>query len=537
MNNTNMLFFNTLNNNNGAMRTQPITFSSVLGSSGHKDFESRPLIRMRSLKIIRTLLLSFLLSLIMATAVMLVAQPQYQVTSSFSIATPGFNQSSALSIPSPKTNADSQQNLNAEVDFLTSKSNILHIVQQFNLSVSYIKPGRFIDQDLYQQSPINFKRIRMGSRSSGQIRLKLKNQHTYLLTRGKAKAQEYAFDTTYTDDLGSWQISKNPNYGKFIGSTLRIDVVDPEYAVAELQARLNVSQSGKSGSLLTASIADPVLTRAYDILNGLLVSYLENSQIEKERLAQSQLHFVDGQIIQLEKELNTINERLKFFPNQNGQNNYTPTEQRFLKLVKTNDQLLNRLNWKISGLNTLETQLRAQKNTRNDTLNNAVFDPLLNAVVRTFYETRTNYNRLLLTRIPEDPEVKGTLQQLERQKIFVIQEINDRLLPLQSKRNHLMATNAVHEKELTTLSKQEIRRMDLLRQLQVIPPLYADLNRSRENAALNHASYLAYSVPLNNKMVFSESRHLSFSILLIGFGISLIFLMGRELWTLGRNHT
>jgi tyrosine-protein kinase Etk/Wzc len=519
------------------MSTHKIAIPPIFTSSADKSLNTSSLDKQLFFRIIKMLIICILISLALGTLFMYVTKPAYQVTSTFTINSPGIDQGSALSISKAKTPGDVQQNVNAEVDFLTSRSNLLRLVQRFNLAVTYRKVSLFHNDDLYLESPINFSRLRMGAKSSGNFSLTIQNDKSFLLKPSNGKAQVYTFNKAYTDDLGSWQISKTPTFSRYIGSTIRVDVQDPQVAADKLQSALNVSQSKKPASILKASIVDPVLTRGYDVLNALLISYLENSEVEKERLAQSQLEFINNQLSKLEQDLARLTAQMKSMPGATAQAEHATAVSQFLSLVKSNDQLLNRLDLKIAGLNELKAQLQSKKTAADDTLNNALADPLLNAMVRTMYETGFNYTRLLETHLPEDPEVTGTLQQLQRQKKAIVQEINAGLAPLLQQRKALMAVNARYAKQISSLPEQDRKRIELQRELQMIPLLYTDLVRSKEDAALNHASYLAFSKPLNSRMVVTENRHFSFLILLIGFTIPAGIFFTRALLGPGQNRT
>jgi tyrosine-protein kinase Etk/Wzc len=510
------------------MSTHKIAFRPDFVSSVESRSRSRTIDKQVLLKVFKILLFCIAISIATAMLYRHFSKPEYQITSSFSINPSGNNQPSALTISRAKTPEELQQKVNAEVDFLTSKSNLLQVVQKFNLSVSYRELGLLHDEDLYLKSPVDFQRLRMGAKGSGRFSMTIKDKQSFIFKPEKGKKQEYTFNTTYTDDLGSWRIQRLANISAYIGKTIRIDVMDPDLAADKLQAELDVTQSGKPQTMLNLSIQDPVLSRGNDIINALLMSYIQNSAAEKERLAQGQLRFIDNQLSKLNQDLSDLGSRGGSSAGLAEKEVNSVLANQFLFNVKKNDQALNRLNLKISALRELEQQFNGKRSRTSDSLMTAVSEPLLNAMVRTLNENEYTYNRLLQTHLPEDPEVTGTLQQIQRLKKSILEEIGVRVAPMIQEQRNLMIANAGFEKNLSSLPEQEIKRINLARKAKGIQELYADLLRTKENAALNHASYLAFSKPMNNSFVVKEKKDLSFAVLLIGFIIPAGFFFFKE---------
>jgi tyrosine-protein kinase Etk/Wzc len=508
------------------MSIHKIAIRPVFDSSAENRINSRTIDKQVFIKVFKILVVCLAISFVAAMVYRYFSKPRYQITSSFSISLPGYNQPSALTISRGKASEEIQQKVNAEVDFLTSRSNLLQVVQKFNLSVRYRKTGLFQDEDLYLKSPVDFQRLRMGAQPSGHFSLTIKDRERFIYKPAKGKNQEYSFNTTYTDDLGSWQLQKLPNISSFIGQTIRIDVTDPEVAVDKLQADLDITQTGKPQSVLKLSIVDPVLTRGNDIINALMISYLQNSAVEKERLAQGQLRFIDDQLLKLDQDLSNLISRQG--SSARSAELHSNTANHYLIDVKKNDQALNRLNLKISALRELEQQFKNQKTNASDSLISAVSDPLLNAMARTLYENESTYKRLLQTRLPNDPEVTETVQQIHRLKKSVLEEIGVSRAQMLKQQAMLMDANARFTSEISGLAEGEMKQINVARQVQGIQSLYADLIRSKENANLNHASYLAFSTPMNSSFVVEEKKNFSFAILLIGFAIPAGFFFFKE---------
>jgi tyrosine-protein kinase Etk/Wzc len=511
------------------MSTHKIAYRPVFDSPAENRSRPRTIDKQVLIKVFRILLVCVAIAVASAMLYKHFSKPEYQITSSFSINSSGNNQPSALTISRAKTPEEEvQQKVNAEVDFLTSRSNLLQVVQKFNLSVRYRNMGLFQDEDLYLKSPVDFQRLRMGAQPSGHFSLTIKNGQSFIFKPAKGKSQEYTFNTTYTDDLGSWRIQRLANISSYIGKTIRIDVLDPELAVDKLQADLDVTQSGKPQNSLKLSILDPVLSRGNDIINALLISYLQNSAAEKERLAQGQLHFIDDQLVQLNQNLSNLSSQAKSpMASAPRQANSGPATQ-YLLHVKKNDQALNRLTLRISALRELEQQFKNQKQIGSDSLISVVSEPLLNATVRTLYENELTYKRLLQTHLPQDPEVTGTLQQIHRLRKSIVEEIGAGMAMMVKERDKLTKENEGFRKEVSGLPEGEIRQLEIDRKTQGIQALYADLLRSKENADLNHASYLAFNAPMNRSLVVQEKKPFSFAMLFIGFAIPAGFFFFKE---------
>jgi tyrosine-protein kinase Etk/Wzc len=194
-----------------------------------------------------------------------------------------------------------------EIEIIKSRANILQIVKDLELWKQYAKKGRLVDEDLYKRNPVAFQLVSpIRQDFSHQFKVILKDQKSFVLVEDDGTEKEFDYATTLKNSFGSWRFVKTADFNRFIGSTILVNIQDPEVTADQLLKKIKAAEVSKETSIVELSIQEKVLKRGKDILNQLIDQYNIASENEKVRVAGTALKFIDERLASLSKELNSV---------------------------------------------------------------------------------------------------------------------------------------------------------------------------------------------------------------------------------------
>jgi tyrosine-protein kinase Etk/Wzc len=478
-------------------------------------------------------LICILVSMSIAFVYLHYAKPEYIVKAKLLIKAENKSTNSDNSLNEIVTPYQTGKNVKDEIEILKSRSIILQVVKNLGLWVDYQKKGKLVPEDLYQKSPLKFVLIQENKDfGSNDLSLTIVDQNSFLLKKKNEKDKTYLFNTTYKDKMGTWQITKNPNFNKYVGSTILINVKDPELAADKLLGRIGANEANKETSIVELSITESVLARGKDILNQLITQYNLASEKEKDRVAGTALKFIDDRLSSLTGELYTVEKEVEGFRSDRGLTDISSESKLYLDNVRTNDAHLNEVDVQLRIINGLEQYVNSDdlaNSTPPSTI--GISEPGLNALVSQLIDVQSQYQRLLGTLPEKNPAFDPLRQQISSTKNAIRQNIRSMKSSLVATRNKLQEFNSGFEGSIKSLPSNERQLVSIKRQQSIKENLYVYLLQKREEAALSHASNLAFSQTVDSAYLDNVKKPLTYSLaLLIGFLVPASLLFGREIF-------
>ena len=461
------------------------------------------------------------------------AKPEYIVKAKLLIKAENKSSNSDNSLNEIVTPYQTGKNVKDEIEILKSRSIILQVVKNLGLWVDYQKKGKLVPEDLYQKSPLKFVLIQENKDfGSNDLSLTIVDQNSFLLKKKNEEDKTYLFNTTYKDKIGTWQITKNPNFNRYVGSTILINVKDPELAADKLLGRIGANEANKETSIVELSITESVLARGKDILNQLITQYNLASEKEKDRVAGTALKFIDDRLSSLTGELYTVEKEVEGFRSDRGLTDISSESKLYLDNVRTNDAHLNEVDVQLRIINGLEQYVNSDdlaNSTPPSTI--GISEPGLNALVSQLIDVQSQYQRLLGTLPEKNPAFDPLRQQISSTKNAIRQNIRSMKSSLVATRNKLQEFNSGFEGSIKSLPSNERQLVSIKRQQSIKENLYVYLLQKREEAALSHASNLAFSQTVDSAYLDNVKKPLTYSLaLLIGFLVPASLLFGREIF-------
>ena len=419
-----------------------------------------------------------------------------------------------------------------EIEILKSRSVIQQVVKDLELWAHYEEKGNIVSEDLYGQSPVRFRLIEKNQDfESKDFPITILDAETFSLEDAEGNVKTFRFSDRLRNNFGSWRLEKTATFDDFIGKSINIKVKDPEIATDQLLGRIEATEVNKNASVVELSIQENVLKRGKDILNQLIVQYNIASEKEKERVAGTALKFIDERLSSLTGELYSVEKDVEGFRSSRGLTDISSESKVYLDNVRVNDAHLNEVDVQLNVIRGIERYVNSPDNAASSAPSTiGIDDPALTSWVSKLIDLQLQYQQLMGTLPEKNPAFEPIRQQIASTKGAIKQNISNIKSSLLSTRRQLESFNSNFQGSIRSLPSDERQLVSIKRQQSIKENLYLYLLQKREEAALSHASTLAFSQTVDSAYLDTYKKPLTYSLaLFIGILLPATILFGRQL--------
>jgi capsular exopolysaccharide synthesis family protein len=424
------------------------------------------------------------------------------------------------------------KDIESELELIKSRPLIRQVVNDLQLSTSYKETANYSNKDIYTTTPVKFKLIKAaGETRDFSISVRIQSAQSFSIVTNDTESPEYRFNTTLTNNLGSWMLTPTKNVNEYIGKTVNVNVQNPEDVVTQYQNSILVSLN-KDAPIVEMELEDEVPERGKEILNQLIKAYKVSSIEDKNKATQSTLKFIDDRLSSLTGELTNVEKDVEGFKSSIGLTDISSKSKFYLDNVQTNDSRLNDVNVQLNVIEGIERYANSASNSGNVPATLGISDPGLISLVDQLSKLQLQRDRLLATTPEQNPIFEPLNRQIKTTKAAVKETISGIKASLLSVQRELQHNNSGFEASIKNIPGQERQYISIKRQQSIKENLYIYLLQKKEEVSLSYASTLTgirtvedpyYIAPKSKKQV---PYVLAF---LLGLGLPASFLYGRDL--------
>ena len=388
---------------------------------------------------------------------------------------------------------DNSKRVNDEIEILTSRTLMRKVVNDLKLWVTYNTPGKYYPEDVHSSTPIIFTLLKpSGLENVHQLEITIKDENTFVLKQS-ASQSVFFFNSTLRNDWGTWKLTPTPDFKKYIGQTIFININNPEHVTDGYLSKYVAFLTGEQTSVAELTITETVPQRGKDVLNNLIKAYNVASIDYKNKVNLSTLNFLDDRLKSITEELNLVEKRVESYKSSRGITNLSSESQFYLDNVKNNDSRLNEVNVQLQVIDGIQEYINSAGNTVNAPATAGLSDPSLIALVDQLIKLELQKDKLLANTPEKNPVFDPLNQQITSTKNAIYGTITGIKRSLLTTRKQLQKYNSGFESSIKKLPGQEREYINIKRQQGIKEELYIYLLQKREEAGLSNSAKLMES--------------------------------------------
>lgn len=487
-------------------------------------------------------IVSIILCFVVATLFLKRAKPSYQIKATVVLQGNANNKAN-----DPKTNQEINisntiaVNVEDEIEFLKSRTLTRLAIDSLQLGVTYVlKTGDKNSDPLYDKSPIKFQSIKIKDDMGYQyFDVTIEDSNTYLI-KFKNTSKEFLFSDTISTEFGQFKIAPTVNLSKYIGSTINVEVVDPNLSTTYILDALEVKQKFKLASTVELSVFDKTYQRGQDYLDVLIYFYNRAKNAEKNLNTRNTLINIRERLDSLNSELAEAENTYENFKSKRNITDITAQAQIYRQNQQNNGNQLNQVNVQLNMVNEVENYVNSPSQLSRNPSTIGIQDAGLVYLVQRYAELQQEKARLLKNTPEKNPVFDPLNAQIETVRASIRETVRNVKTSLQAQRESLQNLDATYAAAIRALPGNERALNDLGREQTIKANLYNLLLQKQEELSLTLSTTYssativdkAYSTPLRgtSKMI-AYAGALMVGLILPGVFAIMLYLIRNKITT------
>lgn len=393
----------------------------------------------------------------------------------------------------------SPQNINNEIEVLSSITLMQRVVGELGLSTSYFVEGRVRDVEIYGADvPIKVIISRLDTTAYGRtITVHLKSNSNYEVEEDSGETKSYKYGQQVNKPYGAFTVVVASGISVAdvpVGQKIKVTFQDVKSVARHYNYGLMIYPKREEASVLEVSLVDPIPEKGKSIINKLIQVYNKEAIEDKNLKAASTIDFLDERLKYLTEELTDVEKNVERYKRNNELTDVGTQASQYLEQASEYNSKLSEWSIQINILESIEEYMRSSNNQYKmvpSTL--TIQDPTLSGLIGRFNELQLERERILRNAFPDNPLVKNIDEQLKDLRENIIENLRNIKKGLIITSNNLKANSGQFQAKINKVPSMERELLEINRQQAIKQSLYQYLLQKREEAALSLAASISNS--------------------------------------------
>lgn len=414
-----------------------------------------------------------------------------------------------------------------EIEILRSRSLAVRTVKKLRLYATYSETARFADRELYKNAPVI---VDLDELSLDMLNVPFSVELTPTQNGGvtvkstmKDMPYEAVLDTlpgVLSTPVGLLSVA--PNVGHEWRGTLYVTIWPLQAMGRRYASSLSVSPTSKTTTVAQLVLNDSQPQRAIDYLEGLMQSYNDDANEDKNEVAEKTRRFIDERIQYIRNELDTTESSLEGFKKAHGLINLTNDATTALSGMENYQHRQVEMQTQLSIVESLLDYVKDSRNSMQVIpANLGIEDTKLLDMLNKYNELVIQRNRLLRSASETAPAVTELTLTLESMWPAIRQSLTAIYDNIKMQKNAIDNQYSKYVGRISSTPMQERVLNDIIRQQELQSSIYLLLLQKREENAIELASTAAKARIIDQAEFVGKVSPRSQFILLVAFALGL----------------
>lgn len=345
----------------------------------------------------------------------------------------------------------------------------------------------------------------------------------------------YPINQWVSTKYGELKFEKNERQTEAPGGPMFFRLNKPKNVAPGFIANLEVKSSSKLSSTINLTFRDEVRDRGEDIVNKLLVAYNRLSIEEKKGTAANTLEFIETRLAKVEKELDSIEQRIQTFRTDKGVVDLSAQGRQYLENVGSNDRKMADLSMQLASLNEMERYVNSKEN-KGDIIpaTIGISDPVLTELMQKLYNGKLEYEKLMKSTGENNPFATAIAKEIEQIRPIILEKLRAQRINLEASKKDLASISGGYNSMLRTIPQKERELMNISREQVTKKSIYNYLLEKREQSALASSSAISDSKIIDmasssGDPVAPKKTLIYFAVLAVSMGLGIGLISAKEM--------
>ena len=282
-------------------------------------------------------------------------------------------------------------------------------------------------------------------------------------------------------------------------SSFYFSLIDYNTVIKNIKESLVATPVSRQSSVVNMKIREEIPQRGEEILKQIVDAYNFAAIERKNGVAAKTLVFIEDRLKNVSLELDSVESRIEKYRDKSGVVDLSEQSKLYLQSIEENDRQANEVNLKLSALDEVENYVVAKSDKEGivpSTFN--ITDPTLTQLLEKLNTAESEYQRLRKTTAENNPIVQGVLEDINKTKPSILENIRAQKKTLQAGKSYLDQVSGKYSSMVNAIPKKERELVEVSRQQNIKNAIYSFLLQKREETAYSISSALPDCFMIDN---------------------------------------
>ena len=382
-----------------------------------------------------------------------------------------------------------------ELEIIKTREMALKVVKKLNLHISYYRKGTFKNKKIYK-APFRVEILSLNDsikREAFRL-IPAKDGVIKLSTGGGTEAENFTIrlgEPIALAGVGVIVIVREPEI-PFEANEYGFIITSLTNAVTNFKKDFSASVTNKLVTTIDLSFNCQIPKMGEEILTNFIEGYIEQNLIDKNRIVDSTIAFIENRLLYVGKELGDIEGNIQSFKQMNQIANISEQSKSLIASSSDYTKELSELETQLSIVKDWETRLKDKKNNVRGVSNASLpQDAVFSRLVENYNTLLLERDKLLLSSTEANPFIKNLDERIASLRDAMLSSLAG------SKRSTEIALEQLSKKinvingEIMSVPAHERTYLGMFRQQTLKQELYLYLLKKREEIVLSKSSNIS----------------------------------------------